>query len=73
MFKSNDLVETKTFACIAEAVAHYHKRGFINPIRDDEYSESRIMKTDTQEVWIRHDGKTAKERFLNVKATVINN
>ena len=72
MFESNELTETKTFACIADAVAHYHKRGFESLAKDGEYSDSRIMRTDTQEVWIRHDGKTAKERFLNVKSTVIN-
>ena len=70
MYKSSNLTETKTFACIAEAVAHYHERGFETFDQGDN-SDSRIMKTDTQEVWIRRDGKTPEERFLNIKATVI--
>ena len=68
MYKSSNLTETKAFACIADGVAHYYDRGFQ---AFDDTNEDRLMRTETQEVWIRHHGKTPEERFLNVKATVI--
>ena len=63
-YKSPKLLETKEWACIAEAVAHYFGRGF-QTIDNDCYEERMMRDSTGHEVWIRQEG------FLKVKSTLI--
>lgn len=54
--------ETKQFACIAEAVAHYFKMGFVTVC---ELEDGRIMRRGRDEVIINREG------FLDVSAEAI--
>jgi hypothetical protein len=83
------ILDSQTFACTAEAVAHYYNQGFVSEAQRElmekrlrtwkdlwenleNTGERQMFHPDGRKVWIRPNGKTAKERFLNVKATVIN-
>ncbi len=66
----SDILERKSFACIAEGVAHYF--GICFEFESDQDIEGRQgFHPDGREVWVRHSGKTPKQRFLNIVATVI--
>jgi len=57
-------IENRNFACVAEAVAHYHGLGFrtFNIPSDLDF---RYMRKGNQEVRIRHNG------LLDVDASLI--
>lgn len=54
--------ETKHFACIAEAAAHYYLMGFVTV---DDNTNSRIMRRGRDEVIINREG------FLDVVSEAV--